>query len=206
MAPDLRVFWERFQTGIEIAVGSAAPHKLLGVRDGFLRYFHEGMQRPVPVVIVPHAEVEVRDCLPLSDEEAITAARREAGQLEHELGSSYHFYVASEGGLHSVEIDGKTHYFTRSWTVIRAPVGEAWGGSGSIQLPDKLMDGLSSDDGVVPMAIPGRRREGGMIASLTGGMETRRSAVATATMHALSTLFYGMLESHPSSRRYHTTL
>ncbi len=205
MAPDLRVFWERFQTGIEIAVGSAAPHKLLGVRDGFLRYFHEGVHRPVPVVIVPHAEVEIPDCLPMSDEEAISAARQEASEMEKQLGEAYHFYVASEGGLHSVEIDGKTHYFARSWAVVRAPVGEAWGGSGSIQLPDVVMDGIGGD-GLLPMSIPGRRREGGMIASLTGGMETRRSAVAMATMHALSTLFYGMLESHPSSRRYHTTL
>jgi len=205
MAADLRAFWERFQTGIEIAVGSSSSHKLLGVRDGFLRYFHEGLHRSIPVVIVPHAEVEVQPCLPITDEEAISAARRETAEMQSALGDAYHFYVASEGGLHSIDVEGKTHHFVRTWTVIRAPVGEAWGGSGSIQLPDKLMDGLSGD-GVVSMAIPGRRREGGMIASLTGGMETRRSAVATATMHALSTLFYGMLESHPSSRRYHTTL
>jgi hypothetical protein len=32
-----------------------------------------------------------------------------------------------------------------------------------------------------------------MIASLTGGLETRRRAVETATLHALSTLFYGIL-------------
>ncbi len=204
MAADLRAFWERFQTGIEIAVGSSASHKLLGVRDGFLRYFHEGLHRAIPVVIVPHGEVEVQACLPISDEEAITAARQETAALERELGEAYHFYVASEGGLHSVDVEGKTHYFVRSWAVIRAPVGEAWGGSGSIQLPDRLVDGLG--DELVPFAIPGRRRSGGMIASLTGGMETRRSAVATATLHALSTLFYGMLESHPGSRRFHTTL
>lgn len=204
MAADLRAFWERFQTGIEIAVGSSASHKLLGIRDGFLRYFHEGLHRPIPVVIVPHAEVEVQQCLPISDEEAISAARREATEMERQLGEAYHFYVASEGGLHSVEIDGKTHYFVRNWTVIRAPVGEAWGGSGSIQLPDGIIDGPTHD--LAPFTIPGRRRSGGMIASLTGGMETRRSAVATATLHALSTLFYGMLESHPGSRRYHTTL
>ena len=204
MAADLRAFWERFQTGIEIAVGSSASHKLLGVRDGFLRYFHEGLQRPMPIVIVPHGEVEVQPCLPISDEEAISAARRETAQMQRELGEAYHFYVASEGGLHSVEIDGKTHYFVRNWTVIRAPVGEAWGGSGSIQLPDGIIDGEAHD--VARLSIPGRRRSGGMIASLTGGMETRRSAVATATLHALSTLFYGMLESHPGSRRYHTTL
>jgi non-canonical (house-cleaning) NTP pyrophosphatase len=204
MPADLRAFWDTFQSGIVIAVGSAASHKLLGARDGFLRYFHEGVQRPVAVVIVPHAEVEVVGCLPISDEEAIAAARQEAKALEDQLGSAYHFYVGSEGGLHSLEIDGKTHYFARTWTVIRAPVGEAWGGSGSIQLPERVVDGLS--DEMVPVSIPGTRRSGGMIASLTGGMETRRSAVAMATMNALSTLFYGMVESHPAQRRYHTTL
>ena len=162
------------------------------------------MHRPIPVVIVPHAEVEVQGCLPVSDEEAIEAARKEAQDLERQLGSSYHFYAASEGGLHTVEVDGKMHYFVRTWTVIRAPVGEAWGGSGSIQLPDRVVDGLG--DGPLPFSIPGTRRSGGMIASLTGGMETRRSAVAMATLHALSTLFYGMIESHPGHRRYHTTL
>jgi len=204
MPTELKAFWDRFQTGIEIAVGSSASHKLLGVRDGFLRYFHEGLHRTLPVVIVPHAEVEVQPCLPITDEEAISAARRETTEMERELGGAYHFYVASEGGLHSVEIDGKTHYFVRNWAVIRAPIGEAWGGSGSIQLPDGIIDGTPSN--AVPVTFPGRRRSGGMIASLTGGMETRRSAVATATLHALSTLFYGMLESHPGSRRYHTTL
>jgi non-canonical (house-cleaning) NTP pyrophosphatase len=157
----------------------------------------------VPVVIVPHGEVEVPSCLPVSDEEAIEAARQEAQALERQLGDAYHFYVASEGGLHSLEVGGKTHYFARTWTVIRAPVGEAWGGSGSIQLPDQLVDGVGEG---APFSFPGRRRSGGMIASLTGGMETRRSAVGAATLHALSTLFYGMLESHPGSRRYHTTL
>lgn len=204
MPADLRAFWERFQTGIEIAVASAAPHKLLGVRDGFLRYFQEGLQRSIPVVIVPHGEVELTSCLPVTDEEAIDAARQEAQELERQLAQSYHFYVASEGGLHSVEVSGKTHYFARTWSVIRAPVGEAWGGSGSIQLPEHLVDGMDAHR--APYAFPGRRRSGGMVASLTGGMETRRSSVATATMHALSTLFYGMLESHPGSRRYHTTL
>jgi non-canonical (house-cleaning) NTP pyrophosphatase len=204
MPADLRAFWDTFQSGIEIAVGSGASHKLLGVRDGFLRYFHEGVHRQIPVVIVPHAEVEQVNCLPVSDEEAIEAARQEARQLEEQLGAAYHFYAASEGGLHTVEIDGKTHYFARTWTVIRAPVGEAWGGSGSIQLPDRLIDGNGGDP--LPFSIPGTRRSGGMIASLTGGMETRRSAVATATLHALSTLFYGMLESHPAQRRYQTTL
>ena len=36
-----------------------------------------------------------------------------------------------------------------------------------------------------------------MIRSLTGGLETRRRTVATSTLNAISTLFYGVLESRP---------
>ena len=42
---------------IGVAVGSDLPDKLLGVRDGFVRYFHHGLQRPVPVAVVPQPEV-----------------------------------------------------------------------------------------------------------------------------------------------------
>lgn len=38
-----------------------------------------------------------------------------------------------------------------------------------------------------------------MIGSLTGGLERRRQAVADATTHALSTLFYGVIEIHPEA-------
>jgi non-canonical (house-cleaning) NTP pyrophosphatase len=192
---DLRSFWDRFQSGLEIAVASSAAHKLLGTRDGFLQYFREGLHRSVSIALVPHGEHEVDGCLPLSDEEAIAAARQEALGLEQELGESYHFYVGNEGGLHTVELDGQVHYFVRCWTVIRCAVGEAWGGSGSVQIPDRLIAGL--DNHQVPLVIPGRRRAGGMVESLTGGLESRRSSVASATVHALSTLFFGMLESRP---------
>lgn len=168
-----------------------------------MRYFREGLNRPVSIALVPHGEVEVEGCLPLSDEEGIEAARKEALALEGELGDSYHFYVANEGGMHTLELDGRVHYFVRSWTVIRCALGETWGGSGSIQVPDRLIDGL--DQSQLALAIPGRRRGGGLIASLTGGMETRRSAVATATVHALSTLFYGTFESRPGERRFDST-
>lgn len=192
---DLRSFWDRFQSGLEIAVASSAAHKLLGTRDGFLHYFREGLHRPVSIALVPHGEMEVDGCLPLSDEEAIAAARKEALDLERELEDAYHFYVGNEGGIHTVDLDGQVHYFVRCWTVIRCAVGEAWGGSGSVQLPDRLISGL--DDRQMHLAIPGRRRAGGMVESLTGGLESRRSSVASATVHALSTLFFGMFESRP---------
>jgi hypothetical protein len=41
---------------------------------------------------------------------------------------------------------------------------------------------------------PGKRRSGGLVSSLTGGLETRRRAVALGTLHALASFFHGLLE------------
>lgn len=192
MTPDLRDFWQQLQTGIAVAVANPTPDKLLGIRDGFLRYFHEGFDRDVPVAVVPQdGEADPRG-LPVSDEEAIQRAREGARKLAARLDDSYHFYIASEGGLHSVEIDEVSTYFVRNWTVIQGRMGEAVGGSGSVQLPERLIAGLGTDQ--IPQAVPGTRRRGGMISSLTGGLENRRRATALSTVHALSTLFYGILE------------
>jgi non-canonical (house-cleaning) NTP pyrophosphatase len=198
MQRDLRAFWSRFQAGIEVAVASSAPDKLLGVRDGFLRCFHDGLGRPIPIAVVPHQDGNERLGLPMSDEETIRLARRRATELREELGATYHFYVGSEGGLHSLELEGKMHYFVSSWTVIVGLAGEAWGASGSVEIPQRLIQGL--DDHQIPFAIPGTRRKGGMTSSITGGLETRRSAVSVSTFNALSTVLYGILESHPLRR------
>ena len=55
MSTDLKNFWQRLQTGVEVAVAGHAPDKLLGVRDGFLRFFHDGRDRTVSVVVVPQS-------------------------------------------------------------------------------------------------------------------------------------------------------
>ena len=198
MDRDLRAFWRRFQGGIEVAVASSAADKLLGVRDGFVRYFHEGLGRSIPVAVVPQVTGEDPLGLPLSDEATIKVAREKASQLRETFGSAYHFYVGSEGGLHSLEIENQAHYFVRAWTVVIGLAGEAWGGSGSVEIPQRLIEGL--DDQQIPFAIPGTRRKGGMTSSLTGGLETRRVAVATATLHALASVLYGIIESHPLRR------
>jgi non-canonical (house-cleaning) NTP pyrophosphatase len=195
MIADLKNFWQRLQSGVEVAVAGPAPDKLLGVRDGFLRYFHDGMDRAVSVAVVPQSIDESPVGLPVSDEEVIRLARERALSLEQSLGGNYHFYVATEGGIASLEVGGRHCYFVRNWTVVRGLLGEAWGSSGSIQLPDRIVEGLDGEQ--VPLAIPGTRRAGGIISSLTGGLETRRKAVALSTLHALSTLFYGVLESRP---------
>lgn len=180
-------------------MADTASDKLLGVREGFLRYFHDGLDRPVPVVVVQQPEAGERSGLADSDEATVRLARDKARELAARLGDSYHFYVGSEGGLHTLEIDGVLRYFVRNWTVITGSAGEACGSSGSVQIPDRLIGGLDGEQ--IPFAVPGTRRSGGMISSLTGKLETRRTATASATFHALSTLFYGILESRPVRRR-----
>ncbi|MFL6193132.1 MAG: DUF84 family protein [Thermoanaerobaculia bacterium] len=195
MGTDLKNFWQRLQAGVEVAVAGHAPDKLLGVRDGFLRFFHDGMDRTVSVAVVPQAVEEEPVGLLVSDEEVVREARRKVVEMEDKLRQTYHFYISSEGGIESLEVDGTQRYLIRNWTVVRSPLGEAWGSSGAIQLPDRIVAGVASEH--IPYAVPGTRRSGGITSSLTGGLETRRKNVALSTFHALSTLFYGVLESRP---------
>lgn len=192
---DLKNFWQRLQTGVEVAVAGHTADKLLGVRDGFLRFFHDGLDRTVSVAVVPQSVEEEAVGLLVSDEEVVRQARKRAMELEERLGGNYHFYISSEGGIESLDIDGKQGYLIRNWTVVRSPLGEAWGSSGAVQIPERIVAGLDSDQ--IPFAIPGTRRSGGITSSLTGGLETRRKNISLSTFHALSTLFYGVLESRP---------
>jgi non-canonical (house-cleaning) NTP pyrophosphatase len=188
---DLREFWRRLKTGVEVTVAGQASDKLLGVRDGFLRFFQERHLREVSIVVVPQTVPETAFGLLASDEQVIRSARQSVRDIESRFGADYHFFVSSDGGAHSLDVDGEMRYFVRNWTVIRCALGEAWGASGSVQLPQELVSQRTEG---THLAFPGTRRRGGIISSLTGGLETRRSAVGEATLHALSTLFYGMLE------------
>jgi len=178
-----------------VAVAGSAPDRLLGVRDAFLRFFHDGLERTMSVAVVPQVIEEAPVGLLVSDEEVTRLIRGRVLDLEKKLGGSYHFYLATEGGIESLDVDGQPLYFVRNWTVIRSPLGEAWGSSGAIQLPERLVGGLDSPQ--IPFAVPGTRRSGGILSSLTGGLETRRKAISQSTLHAISTLFYGVLESRP---------
>lgn len=176
-------------------MAGSSSDRLLGVRDGFLRFFQDGLGRAVSVAVVPQSVEDDPSGLPPSDEDVLRLARRRIDEMEARLGDQYHFYVATEGGICHLDLDGKGSYFVRNWTVVRGPLGESWGSSGSIQLPERIVSGLDSEQ--IPFAVPGTRRSGGMISSLTGGLETRRKAIALSTLHAIATLFYGTLESRP---------
>lgn len=174
-----------------MAVEGSASDELLGVREGFVRYFSAGLRHPVPLVLVPHGTRIEYGGLPLSDEDTVRVLRERVARLAEEHGAIYDFYLSTAGGFHSVTVDGDRRHFVRSWSVIRSSFGEAWGASGSIEIPARLIsDGTA---GVQGAAVPGTRRQGGMTASLTLGVESRRSAVAEATLHALASLLYGVV-------------
>ncbi len=195
MTRDLTNFWQRFQSGIEVAVGGSLPEKRLGVRDGFVRYFHEGLKASVPISVTPQPQDESLTPLPVTDEDILSLAQSRARDLELLHGDRYGFYVGNEAGLLLFEAGNQSRYLVRSWTVVRVVGEEAWGSSGSVQLPESVIRGLDAGD--LPLTVPGTRRSGGMFSSLTGGLETWRSTTALATVNAISTLMYGRLDSRP---------
>jgi len=199
MIQSLSDFLGGYQRGIEVAVAGGSADELLGVREAFRRYFHDRLDRPLPVAVVGQESERSLVGIAGSDAEAIAMARRAARDLASRLKSTYQFYVGVEACIEELEEPGGRPFLLRSWTVLLGPPGEAIGSSGSLALPRSMVEGLTSAE--VASAFPGTRRSGGMMAQLTGGLESRRSAVGLATLHALSTLFYGILESHPGLRR-----
>lgn len=198
MAKDITDFWRQFQSGVDVAVASSIPDKLFGVRDGFLRYFREGIDQDVPVVVKPLPQDEGGAPLPLTDAGILELARQRAAAEKARLGDAFDFYVGSEAGLLTFDAGGMRRHFVRCWTVIFGLDDEAWGSSGSLQLPERLIHGLDDDD--LPFVVPGTRRSGGMVSSLTGGLENRRSATESSTLSALATLMWGLIESHSVKR------
>jgi hypothetical protein len=187
-------FLGEYQRGVEVAVSGGSPEEMLGVREAFRRYFHDGLERPSPVAVVPQAIVPRHQGIAESDAAAIQSARKAVRALEARLGTSYQFYVATEVCVQDLIDEGTRHFFLRCWSVVLGPAGEALGASGSLELPGALVEGLGRL--ALPMLEPsGTRRAGGLIAAFTGGLETRRSAVALATLQALATMFHGILES-----------
>ena len=142
MIPGLSEFWsqitssEEGSSGVEVAVGSAQSDKLLGVRDGFVRYFGQGMGRPLPVAVHSEPDVEDGTHIPLTDEECLTLAHDRVLELRSRASARYQFWVCSEMGIHSLELDGDslcTSFGGGPSSMVR-PV-ERWGAVGRSSYP-----------------------------------------------------------------------
>lgn len=184
--------------GVEIAVASSQSETLLGVREGLVRYFHKVLDRPVPVAVVPQETAEAPYGAASSDEEMIERCIDRARGLEARLGEAYEFYLGVVEGLESVRVEDRTRHFVRTWAVIRGQGSQASGASGSFEVPAQMLEeGLAEPDGRRTLA--GMRRRRGLVSSLSGDLESRRSAVATATFNAVASLFFELYSGHPRS-------
>jgi non-canonical (house-cleaning) NTP pyrophosphatase len=187
--------FDLLRDGLQIHVvgGNRFPDKLLGIRDGFARLLSErfGFRVSLAIQLLPAPELPER--IPMAEEELwsltkgkLEAACREAQEL-------HPFVVAVESGLVYRELFGKFAYLVKTVAVVRGLGGEGLGSSGELQLPEILVTDFDSLHS--PFPLPGTRRAGGMVHSLTDGLETRRSTAAQATFNALVTLCWGMLPS-----------
>ncbi len=187
-------FWRRLQSSVDVAVASQLPDKLEGVRDGFERYFRNGTSLPLPVklpvVVVPTNKDERSGGLLMRDDAILSLACRRARALEDAAGVPRSFYVGTEAGFVSAAAEGERRVMVRTWAVVRGAGGEGWGSSGSLQLPAEVIPDRES--GITPL-MTSTRRHGGIVASVTAGSETRRTATALATFHALAALFHDSL-------------
>lgn len=179
-------------------VASRDPEHLLGVRDGFRRFFHEALRRDVAVTVRQGPPESIHSSLWASAQETLAMAHRNAGTLREAVETAP-FCVGAEEGYVGLEVDDGLREFVHCWSVVACDLGVACGSSGAIEIPERFTGGSGEP---TPQSVPGTRRRGGMIGSLTGGLETRRLAMAEAVAHALSTLFYGVIEIRPSAARW----
>ena len=197
MAEHLKDFFVRLQAGVDVAVAEPSPEHLLGVRDGFLRYFELGLRHALPVSVRAEPSVETGGSLAQSEENAIAVARARALDLRARLDDRYLFFVSSEVGLRSLSVDGETRSFVQCWTVVASRVGESWGASGGLQFPGLLVD--ARGESLDSMATLGTRRRGGLMSALTAGLESRRTAVGLSAFHGLAALLFGILHGGEST-------
>lgn len=187
--------FKNLRAGLQIHVvgGNRFPDKLLGIRDGFSRLVSERFGFPVSLSIQMLPAPDLPERIPMSEEELWNLSRDKIVAAEASSSESFAFLVCVESGLVYRELFGKFVYFVKTVAVIRGLGGEALGSSGELQLPETLVTSFDTLHAQQP--LPGTRRAGGMVHSLTAGQDTRRSTAAQATFNALATLCWGMLPS-----------
>ncbi|MCZ6507400.1 MAG: DUF84 family protein [Acidobacteria bacterium] len=184
--------------GVEVAVASSRSESLLAVREGFVRYFHKGLDRPVPVAAVPQEVEDVLRGLESTDDGMVARCLERTRELESRLGDAYQFYVGVEEGLETLTVAGEPRHYVRTWAVVRGLGTHACGGSGSLEVPSRMLEEGIADPGGRLHAAGLRRREG-LVSALSSGLESRRGAVAVAVFNALASLFFDFYSGHPRS-------
>jgi non-canonical (house-cleaning) NTP pyrophosphatase len=181
-------FWSRFQHSADVVVAGRDADQLLGVRDGFRRFL-AGLDREMTLSVQPGPTSGEGGALWTTAEDTLGAASRQVVELRRRTDDPAAFCIALEEGLATLHVGSVGRNFLFSWAVIECAVGRACGGSGPIEIPERL---TRDADARRSRGMPATRRRGGMLGSLTNGLESRREAFALATLHALSTLLFGL--------------
>ncbi len=196
-----REFWGRLQHEIDVLVGSRDAEQLLGVRDGFRRYFRLGAGPGPALSVRSGVGVESGAHLWTSAEATLEAAVRQADELWAVASGRASFCVAAEEGVVVIDVEGAPRSFVHTWAAVESAIGRACGGSGPVEIPERFTRSAewAAEGGAAAgrpgVQVPGTRRRGGILGSLTSGLESRREAFADATFHALSSLFFGLAEA-----------
>jgi len=179
-------------------VASARSEILLAVREGFVRYFHQGLGRETAVAVVAHQASQPPLGVASSGGETVERCQQRAAELEQRLERDYQFYVAVDEGLETLSVENSARHLVRTWAVVHGLGTTSCGGSGSFELPTRLLrEGITGADGRRKTA--GMRRRTALVEALSSGLESRRSSAAEAVFNALAALFYDTYSGHPRS-------
>lgn len=200
--------WTSVHRGFAVSTDTSDSQKLFGFRDGFRQYFASVGWEPEVQVRARGSEGD-HPAIPTSDERLMTTVGERAARLYRADQGSSTFSVASESGLSFHEAEGseeerevdlqastRTVVLVKTWVAMASSMGTAYGVSGGVQIPHAILQARAGVD----IPVPGHRRKGGIVGSLTRGVETRRSAIRQATLYALSTMFYGCFDDRTIRR------
>jgi inosine/xanthosine triphosphatase len=161
---------------VQIVVASRNPVKVAAVRTVASALFGE------TAVVKPADAPAGRAAQPLSDEEAVNAARERA--LHAVAGGD--FGVGVEGGVMRV---GEL-LFGCNWAVVAGPGGAAAACSARYPLPRELWDELAVGRELSELIEPGIGAREGAVALVSGGAITRRHLAEEALRLAFGQLLH----------------
>ncbi|HUO34073.1 MAG TPA: inosine/xanthosine triphosphatase [Candidatus Acidoferrum sp.] len=135
---------------------------------------------------------------PLSKEEIMQGAKNRAEflvKLAAEKRADWKFFVGLEGGLDVVQKDGRRWVFLENWAYVTDGLRGAFGGSGSVLMPEPLVRSVVDEGQELGHAIDifaggrGIRDAEGAWGILTGGRITRQEAFRVAIINAFSPFY-----------------